>query len=58
MDHVEELCDDIVILNEGKTILKGNLREIINNYEIDGKINNNMNDIFIHAVENDEKKEN
>ena len=50
MDHVEELCDDLIILSEGKTVLQGNLKEIINTYEIDGKTNNNMNEIFIHAA--------
>ncbi len=56
MDHVEELCDEIVILNEGKTVLKGNLKEIKENYEINGKKNNNLNDIFIDAVEAFDKK--
>ena len=50
MDHVEELCDEIIILNEGETVLQGNLKNIIKNYEINGKTNNSMNDIFIHAV--------
>lgn len=60
MDHVEELCDNLIILDQGKTVLKGNLRAIIKKYEIDGKTNNSMNDIFIHAVgkqENNEEKE-
>ena len=59
MDHVEELCDELIILNEGKTVLQGNLREIINTYEINGKTNNTVNDIFIHAAssENIEEKE-
>ncbi len=50
MDHVGELCDDLIILNEGKTVLQGNLKEIIKTYEIDGKTNNSVNDIFIHAT--------
>ena len=60
MDHVEELCDELIILNQGKTVLQGNLKEIINTYEINGKTNNSMNDIFIHAAsseENNEEKE-
>ena len=55
MDHVEELCDELVILDQGKTVLKGKLQEIKSNYEIDGKKNNSLNDIFISAVENSEK---
>lgn len=50
MDHVEEICDELIILNEGKTVLQGNLKEIIKTYEIDGKTNNSVNDIFIHAA--------
>lgn len=57
MDHVEELCDDLIILNHGKTVLKGNLNEIKENYEIDGKKNNNLNDIFIDSVGKEEIKE-
>lgn len=60
MDHVEELCDELIILNEGKTLLQGNLHEIVNTYEINGKTGNSVNDIFIHAaslVENNEEKE-
>ena len=50
MDHVEELCDELIILNEGKTLLQGNLRQIIDTYEIDGRTQNSVNDIFIHAA--------
>ncbi len=50
MDHVEELCDDLIILNEGKTVLQGDLKNIISTYEIDGKVNNSVNEIFIHAA--------
>ena len=56
MDHIEELCDEIVILNKGDTLIKGNLKQIMENYEIDGKKNNNLNDIFISAVETAEKE--
>lgn len=55
MDHVEELCDELIILNEGKTVLQGNLNDIINTYEIDGKTNNSVNEIFIHAAQNQEQ---
>lgn len=42
MNSVEEFCDDIVILNKGRTVLKGNLNEIKSTYpknklEIDTK---------------------
>ena len=32
MATIEEFCKDIVILNKGKTILQGNLKEIKNSY--------------------------
>jgi ABC-2 type transport system ATP-binding protein len=32
MEHVEELCENICILNRSQTVLKGNLREIKNAY--------------------------
>ena len=28
MDHVEELCDDIIVLDHGETVLEGNLKSI------------------------------
>lgn len=44
MNSVEEFCEDIVILNKGKTVVKGNLTEIkesypVNKVEIDTKEN-------------------
>ena len=43
MNSVEEFCEDVVILNKGKTVLKGNLNEIKDSYpikkiEIDTKV--------------------
>ena len=43
MDHVEYFCDSLVILVKGKTVLKGNLKAIKENYKkkniiIDGEI--------------------
>ena len=32
MHTIEEFCSDVVILNKGKTVLKGNLRDIKNSY--------------------------
>lgn len=34
MATIEEFCDDILIINNGRTILQGNLREIKNGYEV------------------------
>lgn len=49
MTSIEEFCSDILILNKGKTILKGNLKEIKENYppstlEID--INANIDELL------------
>ena len=33
MSTIEEFCSDILILNKGKTVLKGNLREIKDGYK-------------------------
>lgn len=57
MDHIEELCDELIVLNEGKTVLKGNLKEIIETYEINGKTNNTINDIFIDVVSEEQNIE-
>ena len=32
MESIEEFCTDIIILNRGKTVLKGNLNKIRNEY--------------------------
>lgn len=34
MNSVEEFCQDVVILNKGKTVLKGNLNEIKDSYKV------------------------
>lgn len=50
MEHIEMLCEDLIILDKGETLLQGNLKEIKDNYEIDGKKNNSLNEIFIDKV--------
>ena len=51
MDHIEALCENILIIDKGKTLLEGNLKEIESNYEINGiKGGHNLNDIFIDKV--------
>ncbi len=51
MDHIEALCENILIIDKGKTLLEGNLKEIEANYEINGiKGGHNLNDIFIDKV--------
>lgn len=50
MNHVENLCDDILLINKGEALLQGNLNEILVNYKIDGKEAITLNDIFIEKV--------
>ena len=50
MEHIEMLCEDLIIIDKGETLLQGNLQEIKENYEIDGKRNNTLNEIFIDKV--------
>jgi len=50
MEHIEMLCEDLLIIDKGKTVLQGNLKEIKENYEINGKKNNSLNDIFVDKV--------
>lgn len=50
MQNVEDLCESIMIINKGDALLQGNLKEIIENYEINGEKNNSLNDIFIDKV--------
>ena len=50
MDHVEELCESVILLDKGKAILQGNLKELEESYEIDGKKGHNLNEIFIDKV--------
>ena len=45
MEHVEKLCDDIIIMDKGKEILKGSLKEIKATYG-----NKELNEIFIEKV--------
>ena len=45
MEHVEKLCDDIIIMDKGNEILKGNLQDIKAKYG-----NKELNEIFIEKV--------
>ncbi|MBK7106802.1 MAG: ATP-binding cassette domain-containing protein [Ignavibacteriae bacterium] len=51
MDLAEKLCDDFLLLNKGKEVLKGDLNEILNSYqkniyEVESK--NNLNTDFVN----------
>ena len=50
MEQIEDLCESIMIINKGSSLLQGNLNDIVANYEINGQKNNSLNDIFIDKV--------
>lgn len=45
MTSIEEFCSDVVIINKGKTVLKGNLKEIKDTYKANRLIINTKQDI-------------
>lgn len=51
MSHVETLCDDLLLINHGKSLLQGPLTEILTNYTTSqGESANSLNQIFIDKV--------
>lgn len=50
MNQVENLCEEFLLIDKGNILLKGNLKEIIASYEINGKRNHSLNEIFIDKV--------
>jgi len=50
MTHVENLCDEILLINHGEALLQGTLKDIITNYTINGIPANSLNEIFIDKV--------
>lgn len=50
MEHVENLCDDILLINNGEVLLNGSLSELIANYKINEKPATSLNEIFINEV--------
>ena len=59
MTSIEEFCSDVVIINKGKTVLKGNLKEIKNSYPAKRlEINTNqditsyINEVGMHIEKN------
>ena len=50
MENVENLCDEILMIDQGKALIQGELKEVIKNYKIDGKPVSALNEIFIDKV--------
>ena len=51
MTSIEEFCSDVVIVNKGKTVLKGNLKEIKDAYKANRLIINTKQDITAEIKE-------
>ena len=47
MNHVENICDDILMMHHGEAILQGDLKEILATYTIQGEKASSLNQIFI-----------
>lgn len=59
MTSIEEFCSDVVIINKGKTVLKGNLKEIKNSYpakrleiNVNENITSYINEAGMHIEKN------
>ena len=50
MSHVENLCDDVLLIDHGRTVLYGNIEKIKNDYKANGASDISLNDIFIDKV--------
>lgn len=51
MTSIEEFCSDVVIINKGKTVLKGNLKKIKDTYKANRLIINTKQDITAEVKE-------
>lgn len=50
MSHVEDLCDEILMIDKGEILIKGDLKKIIKDYKIGEKAVTSLNEIFIDKV--------
>lgn len=50
MSHVENICDDVLLIDHGKALIYGNLLEILKEYKINGNPVLSFNDVFIDKV--------
>jgi len=59
MDHVEQFSDDLILLNNGKVLINGELKKVkqeyVKKHGKDDKIS--LNDMFIHLVGGEENAE-
>lgn len=51
MTSIEEFCSDVIIINKGKTVLKGNLKKIKDTYKANRLIINTKQDITAEVKE-------
>lgn len=50
MNHVENICDEILLINRGEVLIQGELKDVLKDYKINGIPAESLNDIFIDKV--------
>ena len=55
MEQVEALCEEFLMIEKGNVVVKGNLKEVLENYEINGIKGHSLNEIFIDKVGKDDE---
>ena len=55
MEQVEAICEEFLMIDKGNVVIKGNLKEILENYELNGSKGHSLNEIFIDKVGKDDE---
>ena len=55
MEQVEALCEEFLMIEKGNVVIKGNLKEVLENYELNGTKGHSLNEIFIDKVGKDDE---
>ena len=50
MEQVEAMCEEFLMIDKGNVVIQGNLKEILENYEMNGTKGHSLNEIFIDKV--------
>lgn len=55
MEQVEAMCEEFLMIDKGNVVIQGNLKEILENYEMNGTKGHSLNEIFIDKVGKDDE---
>ena len=55
MEQVEAMCEEFLMIEKGNVVIKGNLKEVLENYELNGTKGHSLNEIFIDKVGKDDE---